>query len=297
MAEAGNSTQCALCGHAPLRPYGMVADVRRAIHVAQWECPSCRLLCSYPRASADVVADYYAHEYYGRVWADPEHVWRQNTVAYQTEMRMLDAMLPSSAADGAALDVGCGYGVLMHLLNQRGHDAFGCEMGKPAVKFCQSRGLNVVRGMAPDLPFQEASFNLVVSFHVIEHVLEPARFIESLTRVLRPGGAIVIVTDHRWTTQHAWQRCAARVRGVVPPFYTSTDHTFVFAREHVAGLLQEAGCVDIKAAAFTHVPPGERLHWRAYKGFFRTLDRWRGWGDYMMVTGTKAAAANAAQAA
>ncbi len=293
MAEDASTAQCALCGHAPLRPYGMVADVRRAIHVAQWECPSCRLLCSYPRASANVVADYYSDDYYGRVWADPEHVWRQNTVAYRTEMRMLDTMLPMTASGGRALDVGCGYGVLMHMLNERGYNTVGCEMGRPAVKFCQSRGLNVVRGMAPGLPFRDASFNLVVSFHVIEHVLEPAQFIASLTRVLKPGGALVIVTDHRWTTQHAWHRCAARLRGAVPPFYTSTDHTFVFAREHVVGLLQASGCVGIRTAAFTHVPPGESLHWRAYKGFFRTLDRWRGWGDYMMVTGTKAAAATA----
>jgi 2-polyprenyl-6-hydroxyphenyl methylase/3-demethylubiquinone-9 3-methyltransferase len=170
-------------------------------------------------------------------------------------------------------------------------------MGKPALSYCRSRGLNVTRAMAPDLPFPDASFQLVVSFHVVEHVLDPAAFVASLVRVVEPGGAVVIVTDHRWTTEYACRRLLARLRGRIPAFYTSTDHTFVFAPEHIGALFQAAGCVGIRSAAFTHVPPGERLHWRAYKSVFRALDRWRGWGDYMMVVGGKPAAIDEARAA
>ena len=293
MADSRDVVHCTICGHAPLRPYAMAPHTRGALHVAQWECPACRLLCSYPPASPADVARYYTDDYYGRIWTDPEHVWRQNVVAYETEMRLLDAMAPAAASIETALDVGCGYGVLMHMLAQRGFGVVGCETGKPAVSFCRSRGLRVVRALAPDLPFPESTFDRVVSFHVIEHVLDPAAFVRSLVRVTKPGGALVIVTDHRWTSEYAYHRLAARVRGRIPAFYTSTDHTFVFAREHVAQLLAAAGCQGIRAAAFTRVPPGERLHWRAYKGMFRTLDRLCGWGDYMMVVGFKAAHAAA----
>jgi SAM-dependent methyltransferase len=295
MTDQAGPAQCTLCGHAPLRPYAMARDARRALHVAQWECTACRLLSSHPRASAELIAEYYSDDYYGRVWPDPEHVWRQNLVAYRTEISLLDKMVPASS--GTALDVGCGYGVLTHLLNERGYDAIGCEMGRPALAYCRRRGLRVVRGMAPYLPFADASFDLVVSFHVIEHVLDPVAFVNALGRVLKPGGAIVIVTDHRWTMQYACQRWTSRIRGRIPPFFTSTDHTFVFAPEHVERLLHGAGCHGVKAAAFTHVSPGEHWHWRAYKGLFRTLDRWRGWGDYMMVVGHKPAAAGTARAA
>jgi SAM-dependent methyltransferase len=275
----------------------MAADVRAAIHVAQWECANCRLLCSYPRASDAAIAQYYSEDYYARVWPDPEHVWRQNLVAYQTEMKLLDALHPSLAMRGRALDVGCGYGVLLHLLRQRGFDVVGCELGRPAASFCQSRGLDVVRAAAPELPFADAAFDLVTSAHVIEHVVDPAAFVRALVRVTQPGGTVVIITDHRWTTEHTYRRLLARLRGRVPAFYTSTDHTFVFAPAHVEQLLRAAGCDAVRTGAFTHVPPNERPHWRAYKGLFRTLDRWRGWGDYMMVVGLKPAAASAALAA
>ena len=279
--------RCVLCGHAPLQAFGMAPDARRALHVAQWECSACRLLTSYPRASAERIAAYYAGDYYQRIWTDPEEVWRQNLVAYRTEMRLLDELTVPPGERRRALDVGCGYGVLLHLLRERGYAVTGSETGKPAVAFCRTRGLNVVRAFAPNLPFAEGMFQLVVSFHVIEHVLDPHAFVTSLVRVLEPGGMLVIVTDHRWTTQYAFERRVAHLRGRVPPFHTSSDHTFVFAPQHLTTLMTAAGCTDVKAAAYAHVPSGERLHWHAYKGAFRTMDRWRGWGDYMMVTAVK----------
>ena len=275
----------------------MAPDASRALHVAQWECPACHLLCAYPAATPDRIRQYYGTDYYGRIWTDPAAVWRQNVIAYRTELGLIDAMIPRTARRGAALDVGCGYGVLVQLLTERGYDAVGCEIGKPALAHCRERGLKVVRAAAPELPFPDGAFQLVVTSHVIEHVLDPAAFVRSLFRVLAPGGSAVIITDHRWTTEFAYKRTLARLRGRVPPFCTSTDHTFVFAPQHVSALLTQAGCENINTAAFTHVPPGERLHWRAYKSVFRTLDRWRGWGDYMMIVGCKPSPVSAARAA
>jgi SAM-dependent methyltransferase len=276
----------------------MAPDITRAIHIAQWECLACHVLCSYPAATPARIRQYYSTDYYGRLWTDPEAIWNQNVAAYRTELGLIDAMIPATATRGAALDVGCGYGVLVHLLNNRGYDTVGCEIGTPAAAYCRQRGLNVVRATAPDLPFPDGTFQLIVSAHVIEHVLDPAAFVRSLSRVLAPGGAAVIVTDHRWTTEFACKRTLARLRGRVPPFCTSTDHTFVFAPGHVAAMLRQAGCENIRTAAFTHVPPRESFHWRAYKSIFRTLDRWRGWGDYMMIVGCKPSlAASAARAA
>lgn len=289
MAEAAAQQpgHCVICGHAPLRAFGMAPDARDAIHVAQWECPACRLLTSHPPATPERVATYYAGDYYGRIWSDPEKVWRHNLAAYGTEMRLLDELTSPVAEKRRALDVGCGYGVLVHMLGERGYRALGCETGTAAVAFCRQRGLDVVRAVAPDLPFSDGTFQLVASFHVIEHVLDPQAFVTSLVRVLEPGGTLVIVTDHRWTVHYPLRRFVSRLRGRVPPFYTSTDHTFVFAPEHVAALMARAQCVDVRTIAFAHVPNGESLHWRAYRGAFRTLDRLLGWGDYMMIAGVK----------
>jgi SAM-dependent methyltransferase len=47
------------------------------------------------------------------------------------------------------------------------------------------------------LPFDDASFDLVIAFQVIEHVLDPDAFLREARRVLRPRGLALIVTPNR----------------------------------------------------------------------------------------------------
>jgi ubiquinone/menaquinone biosynthesis C-methylase UbiE len=47
------------------------------------------------------------------------------------------------------------------------------------------------------LPFDDASFDVVISFQVIEHVVDPQGFLREARRVTRPGGSALIVTPNR----------------------------------------------------------------------------------------------------
>lgn len=49
----------------------------------------------------------------------------------------------------------------------------------------------------PPLPFEDESFDCVVSFQVIEHISNDRRFVEEVRRVLRPGGKFVVSTPNR----------------------------------------------------------------------------------------------------
>jgi SAM-dependent methyltransferase len=65
-----------------------------------------------------------------------------------------------------------------------------------------------VAGSALDLPFVDASFDLVWSLGVLEHIGEPAgahergadrlRYLDELLRVVRPGGRVLLVAPHKW---------------------------------------------------------------------------------------------------
>jgi ubiquinone/menaquinone biosynthesis C-methylase UbiE len=50
--------------------------------------------------------------------------------------------------------------------------------------------------LADDLPFQSSSFDLVTANMVMEHVLDPARVLREVNRVLRPGGVFVFHTPN-----------------------------------------------------------------------------------------------------
>lgn len=101
------------------------------------------------------------------------------------------------------LDVGTGPGIVALMLAELGHDVTGVDfaedMLKNAVKNNSASGLNVTfrEGDAEDLPFDESSFDAVVSRFVLWTVTDPKKAIVEWGRVLRPGGKIVIV-DGNW---------------------------------------------------------------------------------------------------
>lgn len=90
------------------------------------------------------------------------------------------------------LDVGCGTGANLLMLNQHG-EAHGVDVSPDALSFCHSRGLNNVQyGEAECLPYEDNSFDIVTSIDVIEHLDDDVACLQEMRRILRPGGKAVL---------------------------------------------------------------------------------------------------------
>jgi SAM-dependent methyltransferase len=48
------------------------------------------------------------------------------------------------------------------------------------------------------LPFHDGTFDIAISSHVAEHLTQPERVFAELSRVLKPGGRLLILTPNRW---------------------------------------------------------------------------------------------------
>lgn len=112
--------------------------------------------------------------------------------------RILDLVLPARRPLDA-LDAGCGTGFLCLELAARGHRVTGVDFA-PAM-IAEARRKATERGAsirleeadAEQLPFPDASFDLVMSRHLLWTLPHPEAAIDEWVRVLRPDGRLVIV--------------------------------------------------------------------------------------------------------
>ncbi len=90
------------------------------------------------------------------------------------------------------LDVGCGTGANLQMLAQFGA-AEGVDVSSDALDFCRARGLaEVKQGAAENLPFADASFDVVTGLDVVEHLDDDVAGLREMRRVLRPDGRAVL---------------------------------------------------------------------------------------------------------
>ena len=105
------------------------------------------------------------------------------------ELDLIRRVLPGPGAD--VLDPGYGEGKLLRRLAQEGIRVVGVEVDGAAVAGA-GEDIRIYEGRAEDLPFEDASFDLILMLKSLHHVAVaamPQAFVE-LARVLRPSGLL-----------------------------------------------------------------------------------------------------------
>lgn len=109
------------------------------------------------------------------------------------------------------LDVGCSQGVLPILLGREGKEVLGIDCNAQAIKAAENHLASEPIAVRKLVTFVESDFtthafggqrfDCVVLGEVLEHLLDPARFVEAAAQLLEPGGRIVVtvpfgINDH-----------------------------------------------------------------------------------------------------
>jgi SAM-dependent methyltransferase len=95
-------------------------------------------------------------------------------------------------AGGRVLDAGCGSGRTLEELGPYG-EVHGIELDPGAAEVARARGRGEVQiGRLEELPWEDASFDLITCLDVIEHTPDDRVTLRELRRVTRPGGFLLV---------------------------------------------------------------------------------------------------------
>ena len=95
------------------------------------------------------------------------------------------------------LDCGCGTGPMISLLYEEDASKHytGIDITPRMIEVAKAKGLSGVSwvvGDCEDLPFEDNSFDAVICSNSFHHYPNPQKFFDSVKRVLRPGGRLIL---------------------------------------------------------------------------------------------------------
>jgi len=211
------------------------------------ECTGCGLVFVSPRIAADRLAEVYGERYwrspepkrygYGDYRGEAEN-WRRT---YERRARVLDGRLRPGAR---ILDVGCAAGFFAQLMSERGFDVRGIELSAPMVAEARLRigADRVHHGTLADAPYEEASFDLITLWDVVEHLPDPIGALRDARRLLGREGLLLI------ETQNVESRFA-RLLGRRWQHFKQLEHLWHFSPATARRLLGAAGFEPVEMTA------------------------------------------------
>lgn len=125
----------------------------------------------------------------------------RHELRYDLVAKAVRAAVP---AGGRVLDVGCGSALVADLLADLPLRYVGTDLAHHHLVYALGKqrpsdprlSRSVAAAAAEQLPFADASFDVVVMSEVIEHLVRPELAVREVARVLRPGGAFVMTTNN-----------------------------------------------------------------------------------------------------
>ena len=136
-------------------------------------------------------------------WWDPESEFRP---LHQINPLRLDWIETHARVAGRkVLDVGCGGGILSDAMARRGAEVLGIDLASKALKVAQ---LHALEAATPSVTYREvavealaieqpASFDMVTSMEMLEHVPDPSSIVAACASLVKPGGWLFFSTLNR----------------------------------------------------------------------------------------------------
>lgn len=167
-------------------------------------CCQCQLTRTAPLLNDDQLSEYYASSYYGssekkfNPFIEAWTVW--SNIRLAKKILASYKKINTKRDNLKVLDIGCGRANLLKAFKQYGNDCIGIERGD----FPESSGIDGIKIYKQDLleaPLEEQSLDIVVIWHVLEHLTNPSAVLKRINKLLKPDGLLVVAVPNFGGTQ------------------------------------------------------------------------------------------------
>jgi len=210
--------------------------------------------------------------------------WRESALGRITDSVEQDLILDLAGpvTGTRVLDVGCGDGVLALAFARRGAQVSGIDASPAMIAAARSRAerhaehMNFEVGEAEALPFEDKTFDVVVSITVLCFVEDAKIAVQEMKRVLKPGGRLVIGELGRYSIWAAVRRLKGWLGSEV---WKSARFR---SPSELNRLAAQAGMIETSVTGAVFYPPEDffaRLLWR----FDKKIGTWTTFGAAFLV--------------
>ena len=186
---------------------------------------------------ADDDRDFYGRAYwteYADVRGFPAIAERARSDLSERCVFWLERLIEVTHPPGRALEIGCGHGGFVRLLQELGFEAMGTELSPWVVDFAKRTfGVPVLPGRLEELALQPG-FKCIAAFDVLEHLKDPLDTARRCADLLAPDGVLLLQTP------------CYRGEGPEWSMFQEDEHVHLFTEESVRLLLDRAGFKDMR---------------------------------------------------
>lgn len=139
------------------------------------------------------------------------------------------------------LEIGCGHGGLVALMKKAGFNAIGTELSSWVVNYASCKfDINVLQGRVEDLNFNQ-KFDCIYMMDVLEHFTNPKESMETIAKLLKDDGILVIQTPCFRETNYSYEQLVQKNDRFLEPLKAYEEHLSLFSERGLIQLLNLIG--------------------------------------------------------